>query len=61
MKNSLAHPQGAKVLRAEDHSGMIDCYMSRVEDSKFVIKKRIPREELVAKLPPRYDFRKEKL
>lgn len=58
MPNSIAHPQGAKVLRAEDHSGMIDCYMSRVEDSKFVLKKRIPREELQAKLPPRYDFRK---
>ncbi|MBT5514993.1 MAG: ABC transporter substrate-binding protein [Rhodospirillaceae bacterium] len=61
MKNSLSHPQGTKVLRAEDHSGMIDCYMSRVEDSKFVLKKRIPREELMAKLPPRYDFRKYKL
>ena len=36
MKNSLAHPQGSKILRAQDHSGMIDCYMSRVENSKFV-------------------------
>jgi branched-chain amino acid transport system substrate-binding protein len=61
MKNSLMHPQGSKFIRAEDHSGMIDCYLSRVEKSKFVLKKRIPREELVAKLPPRYDFRKEKL
>lgn len=61
MKNSVMHPQGAKLLRAEDHSGMIDCYMSRVEDSKFVLKKRIPRNELMAKLPPRYDFRKYKL
>jgi branched-chain amino acid transport system substrate-binding protein len=61
MKNSLMHPQGSKLLRAEDHSGMIDCYLSRVEKSRFVLKKRIPREELMAKLPPRYDFRKEKL
>ena len=61
MENSLAHPQGSKILRAEDHSGMIDCYMSKVEDSKFSIKKRIPRAELEAKLPPRYDFRKYKL
>ena len=61
MQNSLAHPQGTKVLRAEDHSGMIDCYMSRVEDSKFVLKKRIPRDELTAKLPSRYDFRTEAL
>lgn len=59
MQNSMQHPQGAKLLRAEDHSGMIDCYMSRVENSKFVLKKRIPREELITKLPPRYDFRKE--
>ncbi|MDA1024102.1 MAG: ABC transporter substrate-binding protein [Proteobacteria bacterium] len=61
MKNSLMHPQGSKLLRAEDHSGMIDCYLSRVEKSRFVLKKRIPREELMAKLPPRFDFRKEKL
>jgi branched-chain amino acid transport system substrate-binding protein len=59
MANSFEHPQGTKLLRAEDHSGMIDCYMSRVEDSKFVLKQRIAREELMAKLPPRYDFRKE--
>ncbi len=61
MENSIMHPQGSKLLRAEDHSGMIDCYLSRVEDSKFVVKKRISRDELMAKLPPRYDFRKYKL
>lgn len=61
MSNSLAHPQGGKVLRAEDHSGMIDCYISRVENDRFRVKKRITREELTAKLPPRYDFTKAKL
>lgn len=61
MPNSLAHPQGEKKLRAQDHSGIIDCYMSRVEDSKFVLKKRIPKEEIEAKLPPRYDFTKQPL
>lgn len=61
MVNSLAHPQGSKLLRAEDHSGMVDCYISKVEDSKFVVKKKIPREEMMAKLPPRYNFRKESL
>ena len=61
MKNSLAHPQGSKILRAQDHSGMIDCYMSRVENSKFVLKKRIPRKEMEKILPPRYDFRKNSL
>lgn len=61
MDNSLAHPQGGKVLRAEDHSGMIDCYISRVENDKFVMKKHIPRAEMEALLPPRYDFRKQKI
>ena len=61
MPNSLAHPQGTKLLRAEDHSGMVDCYISKVENSKFVVKKAIPREEMIKKLPPRYDFRKESL
>ena len=61
MPNSLAHPQGTKLLRAEDHSGMVDCYISKVENSKFVVKKEIPREEMIKKLPPRYDFRKNSL
>ena len=30
MKNSLAHPQGDKIIRKEDHVGIIDCYISRV-------------------------------
>jgi branched-chain amino acid transport system substrate-binding protein len=61
MENSLAHPQGAKVLRAEDHSGMIDCYISQVQNGKFAVKKHIPRAAMEALLPPRYDFRKYKL
>lgn len=61
MDNSLSHPQGAKVLRAEDHSGMIDCYISQVQNGKFAVKKHIPRAEMEALLPPRYDFRKYKL
>ena len=61
MDNSLAHPQGAKLLRGEDHSGMIDCYMSQVQNDKFVVKRRIPRAEMESLLPPRFDFRKQKL
>lgn len=57
MENSLGHPQGAKVLRGEDHKGMIDCYISRVEDSKFVVKQHIPADELAAKAPPRFNLR----
>ena len=46
MKNSLAHPQGDKMIRKEDHVGIIDCYISRVENGKLEVKKRIPKEEL---------------
>ena len=27
LENSLGHPQGTKILRSEDHSGMVDCYI----------------------------------
>ena len=53
------YPQGAKTLRKEDHSGMIDCYISRVENGQFHVKKKIAKEELMAQLPPRFDFSKE--
>ena len=58
MENSLAHPQGAKLLRKEDHSGIIDCYISRVEDGKFQVKKKVTKEELGAAMPPRVDLSK---
>lgn len=61
MKNSLGHPQGDKLLRAEDHSGMIDCYISRIEGGRFEVKKKVSKEELIAQLPPRVNFTKEKL
>lgn len=56
MENSTGHPQGAKVLRAQDHKGQIDCYISRVEDSKFVAKQYISADELSAKAPPRFNL-----
>ncbi len=59
MKNSLAFPQGDKLLRAQDHSGIIDCYISRIENGKLEVKKRVPKEELVKQLPPRFDFTKQ--
>ena len=37
MKNSLAHPQGDKIIRKEDHVGIIDCYISRVENGKLEV------------------------
>ena len=58
MKNSLAHPQGDKRIRKEDHVGIIDCYISRVEDGKLAVKKRIPKEELAKNMPIRHDLSK---
>jgi branched-chain amino acid transport system substrate-binding protein len=58
MKNSLGHPQGDKIIRKEDHVGIIDCYISRVEGGKFEVKKRIPKEELAKNMPLRHDLSK---
>lgn len=58
MENSLAHPQGAKLLRKEDHSGIIDCYISHVENGKLEVKKKVTKEELGASMPPRVDLSK---
>jgi len=58
MKNSLAHPQGDKLIRKEDHVGIIDCYISRVENGKLAVKKRIPKEELAKNMPIRHDLSK---
>jgi len=58
MKNSLAHPQGDKLIRKEDHVGIIDCYISRVEGGKFEVKKKIPKEELAKNMPLRHDLSK---
>lgn len=58
MSNSLAHPQGDKILRAEDHSGILDNYISQVRGGVFETIKRIPKEEINEKLPPRFDFTK---
>lgn len=56
LKNSLGHPQGAKIIRKEDHAGIIDCYISRVENGKFEVKKRIPKEELAKNMPLRHNL-----
>jgi branched-chain amino acid transport system substrate-binding protein len=60
MKNSIGHPSGDKILRKEDHAGIIDCYISRVENGKFEVKKRIPKEELAKNMPLRHDLSKMK-
>jgi branched-chain amino acid transport system substrate-binding protein len=58
MKNSLSHPQGDKLIRKEDHVGILDCYISRVEGGKLEVKKRIPKEELASNMPLRHDLSK---
>ena len=58
LKNSLAHPQGDKMIRKEDHVGIIDCYISRVENGKLAVQKRIPKEELAKNMPIRHDLSK---
>ncbi|QTL05640.1 ABC transporter substrate-binding protein [Aquabacter sp. L1I39] len=58
MANSLGHPQGAKLLRKEDHSGIIDCYISQVVDNKFEVKKKVTKEDLQKAMPPRVDLSK---
>jgi branched-chain amino acid transport system substrate-binding protein len=58
MQNSVGHPQGAKLLRKEDHSGLVDCYISRVENGKFEVKRRVTKDELAAAMPPRVDLSK---
>jgi len=56
MANSVGFAQGAKTLRKEDHSGMIDCYISRIENDELHVKKKVPKEEMAKLLTPRYDF-----
>src|SRR5205814_9491654 len=56
MKSSLGHPQGDKLIRKEDHAGIIDCYISRVENGRLEVKKKIPKEELVKHMPARFNL-----
>lgn len=58
LANSLAHPQGDKFIRKDDHSGMVDCYISQIENNNFEVKKRVPKEEIAAALKPRVDLSK---
>jgi branched-chain amino acid transport system substrate-binding protein len=58
MKNSIGHPQGDKLLRKEDHSGILDSYISRIENGRFEVKKRIPKEDLAKNMPVRHDLSK---
>jgi branched-chain amino acid transport system substrate-binding protein len=56
MTNSLAHPQGAKMIRKEDHVGILDCYISKVTNGKLEVQKRIPKEDLAKNMPLRHNL-----
>ena len=61
MTNSVGFAQGAKLLRKEDHSGIIDCYISRIENNELHVKKKVTKEEMATLLPPRFDLSKQPL
>ena len=56
MKNSIGHPQGDKYIRKEDHVGVVDCYISRIENGRFELKKRISKEDLVKNMQVRFNL-----
>jgi branched-chain amino acid transport system substrate-binding protein len=56
MKNSLGHPQGDKMIRKEDHVGIMDCYISRVVNGKLALQKRVPKEDLLKNMPVRHNL-----
>jgi branched-chain amino acid transport system substrate-binding protein len=58
LKNSIGHPQGDKVIRKEDHAGMLDHYISRVENGRYEVKQRISKEDLIKQLPVRNELNK---
>ena len=52
---------GNRVLRKEDHSGIIDCYISRIENNELHVKKKVTKEEMATLLAPRFDLSKQPL
>lgn len=58
MKSSIGHPQGNKILRKEDHAGLVDCYISRIEKGRFEVKKKVAKEDLAKNMPVRHDLSK---
>jgi branched-chain amino acid transport system substrate-binding protein len=59
VKESLDFPQGDLLLRAEDHQGFHQHWMSRIEKGKLEVKFTVPTEQVI--YAPPVDFRKEKL
>ena len=59
VKESFEHPQGNKVMRAQDHKAVIDFYMSKVQNGELHVQHNIPAADVESRFPARYDFTKE--
>lgn len=59
VKESADYPQGDLFLRAEDHQGFHEHWMSRIEKGKLEVKFAVAAERVI--YPPPVDFRTEKL
>jgi len=59
VKEGPDFPQGDLFLRAEDHQGFHQHWMSKIEKGKLEVKFSIPVERVI--YPPPVDYRKEKL
>lgn len=55
LKESLSHPQGDKVIRAEDHQAFPRMFIEKLQGDKLVIVATIKADELI--YPPQVDFR----
>jgi branched-chain amino acid transport system substrate-binding protein len=56
-KQSDAHPEGDKCIRAEDHISIKGAYLEHVKDGKLTVEKRIPAEDML--YPPSIDLPKD--
>jgi len=56
---SFEFPQGDIYMRREDHKCVHDHYMSHIKDGEIHVQMKIPKEDIVSRFPPRYDFTKE--
>jgi branched-chain amino acid transport system substrate-binding protein len=56
-KQSTAHPEGDKCIRAEDHLSLKGAYIEQVKGGKLVVVKRIPPEDMT--YPPKVNYPKD--
>jgi branched-chain amino acid transport system substrate-binding protein len=56
LKESLFHPQGSKVIRAEDHQAFPKMFIEQLQGNKLVVVATIEPQQLI--YPPPVDFRR---